>query len=95
MCIHSDLGAVIIAQDTVFEKDVSITPSTNYINEKGQITPYRLFACFRDRRGKPFISIGQNVIIQHSSSIQALRIGDNVLIGAHCVLVIHSFCVNT
>ncbi|KAK8826825.1 hypothetical protein WA556_004413, partial [Blastocystis sp. ATCC 50177/Nand II] len=76
VCIHSDLGAVIIAQDTVFEKDVSITPSTNYINEKGQITP----------REKPFISIGQNVIIQHSSSIRALRIGDNVLIGAHCVL---------
>lgn len=39
VCIHSDLGAVIIAQDTLFEKDVSIAPSTKYINEKGQIVP--------------------------------------------------------
>ena len=37
VCIHSDLGNVIIAQDTLFEQNVNITPSTNYINEKGQI----------------------------------------------------------
>ena len=46
-------------------------------------------------RDSPFISIGKNVIIRRNSVVQALRIGDNVLIGEHCVIVLYTSCCVT
>ena len=35
MRLHADLGVVVIGQDTLFEEDVDIRPSTEIINETG------------------------------------------------------------
>ncbi|KAK8796320.1 hypothetical protein WA171_004281 [Blastocystis sp. BT1] len=85
--IHSDLGVVLIGQDTIIQNGSQITPCTQTINEKGTI----------QLRERPFISIGRGVIIQEDCQIQALRIGDQVGIGKGCVLnegcVIKDNCV--